>query len=194
MEIYQVSHDSSEKHAVYFMDLPFEAIDYGFWCKNEPLPEDWVWPPLETEARRRKMEPDIPYLWSWHKLLLVTEKAWDIVKKPLLASGQYQPISRGNKSYHIVFPWHVIFPKGVVEVTRCGIDTVFENIDKSTWEFDDPDFLSGRYPVFQIPNEDNYLFTISSPELREKGLDFEYLARENKLTGLEFKKVWESHE
>lgn len=55
------------------------------------------------------------------------------------------------------------------------------------------DKLDYETPLFQTPSQIR-VFALETKELRRQGLDFKNLVRKNKLTGLIFRKVWESDE
>lgn len=180
--IYYIEFDLDERKALIFhLDTRKRDIDSRFFRQNKPLPPDWEWPPFIKEGRRKLPKRDFAYVWGKKTLLLMQETAWQLTNKPLLASGQSWPVTIRETPYHICHPWHEI-PAGWKRN---------ESGDFKFWF--DPIALTGQYPLFQA--SDTYvLFTISTPELREQGLDFEYIVRENNLTGLEFHKVWESED
>lgn len=180
--IYHIDFDLDERKSLcFFIDTPKRCIERSFFQQNEPLPPDWEWPKFTKDGRGKLPKRDFAYVWGQDTLLLMQEAAWQLTSKPLLASGQCYPVTINDVPYHICYPWHRL--PGDWERTESGDYKL---------RFD-PIAFTGQYPLFQH-SETYVLFTISTPELREKGLDFEYIVRENGLTGLTFHKKWESED
>lgn len=177
MTLYEVEFDLDEKYMEYDLDLP-ESIDPAVFQRNLPLRNNWKWPRFDKEGGRKSIKADFVRVTSIDQLLIMEEAVWQLVNKPLIASGQCYVVKIGCVPHHISFPWHM-FRGGWKE----------EGDGKNFWV--DPKAFRGQYPLFQIEHCFN-LFALSTPELRREGLDFEYLVRENHLSGLTFKKEWES--
>lgn len=172
---------TGKEYSTYEDNFP-EDFDDQIFCQNKPLPDDWKWPRFKKTRGVKLVTPDFPYIFGYDCLLLMKENVWKIVEKTLTASGQCYSLSIGMFRHYICFPWRV-FSLDVEKDPQTGdFRHIFE-----------PKVFDGQYPLFQT-DSDNVLYTISSPNLRKAGLDFEYIVRENGLTGLTFEKVWESEE
>lgn len=189
MKIYRIEWENPDKYLSYMCD--FKNVDFRTFMKGEPLPDSWKFPTLEKEKHCKLIDVDFPFIFNCYQFLLMNENTWQIVNKPLIASGQYYSISINDKPHRICFPWHVVNCVNNNETDHNSYVFKTKLLGSTYLHPFDPTVLDCHFPLFQF-ERDIALFAIESAELRKEGLDFKYLVRKHKLTGLIFRKVWES--
>lgn len=186
MKLYKIEWGNPNKYQSY---MPSSNFDFRVLYNGQPLPDNWQVPQMESTDKRCKfIQVDFPAFFSVHSVIIVNERAWPLVRLPLEVSGQCYEVSIDNHLFHLCNPWREI---DCVDRDKCEFDRTFDFIIKKYYI--NMESLNYELPIFKIARSTD-LFTLESKVLRQMGVDFKYLVRKNKLTGLIFKKVWESDE
>ena len=187
MKIYKIEWGTPNKFQSYMPEA--DHFDPRVLYNGQPLPDDWQVPQMRTIDKRKKyIQVDFPAYFGTPAVILVNEKAWPLVRAPLEASGQCYECSIDNQLFRFCNPWREI---DCVDRDKCVCDSDFRFIIKK-YHFN-MDKLDYETPLFKASRLID-VFALETKELRRQGLDFKNLVRKNKLTGLIFRKVWESDE